>query len=324
MRIDIHAHYYPDSYLDLLQRFASRATEIARHRGAGGSSEEIEGRLELMDSVQVQMQVLSISPQLPYFEEETRAVEAARVINDLYASLVQRYPTRFAAFAAVPLPHIDAALAEIERALDQLHMIGIAVATSVLGHSIADPQFEPFYAELDRRGAALYIHPAGIAACSPLIADYGLTWPIGAPIEDTISATQLIFNGIPVRYPRIKIINSHLGGALPMLLQRLDNQYSWTAPGLTESPSMQAKRMWYDTVGHFHVPALRCACESFGADRLVLGTDFPYLSGEGYRHSVVYIEDAGLLAADAQKILDSNAAFLLQLDEHYNSSKLLE
>jgi 6-methylsalicylate decarboxylase len=316
MRIDIHAHYYPESYLDLLQRFGSQETEIARHRGAGEDSKEIEVRLELMDSVQVRMQVLSISPQLPYFEEKTHAIEAAKVINDLYADLVQRYPTRFAAFAAAPLPHIDSALAEIERALDQFHMVGVTVATSVLGQSLADPQFEPFFAELDRRGATLYIHPAGVAACSPLIADYGLTWPIGAPIEDTISATQFIFKGIPVRYPHIKIINSHLGGALPMLLQRLDNQYSWTAPGLTEPPSAQAGRMWYDTVGHFHVPALRCACESLGADRLMLGTDFPYLSGEGYRRSVAYIQDAGLLAADTQGILDNNAASLLQLNDH--------
>src|SRR5215467_1346967 len=116
MRIDIHAHYYPESYLDLLQRFGSGTTEIARHRGAGEGSAEIEARLELMDSVQVQLQVLSISPQLPYFEDKTHAIEAARVINDLYAELVQRYPTRFAAFAAVPLPHIDPALAEMERA----------------------------------------------------------------------------------------------------------------------------------------------------------------------------------------------------------------
>jgi aminocarboxymuconate-semialdehyde decarboxylase len=196
----------------------------------------------------------------------------------------------------------------MERAHDELHMIGITVATSVLGRSLADPLFEPLYAELDRRGAVLYIHPAGVAACSPLIADYGLTWPIGAPI----SATQLIFKGIPARYPRIKIINSHLGGALPMLIGRLDNQYRWAAPELTEPPSAQARRMWYDTVGHFHVPALHCACESFGADRLVLGTDFPYLAGEGYRRSVSYIEHAGLPAADAQGILDSNAVYFTQ------------
>lgn len=313
MRIDIHAHYFPEKYLDLLQHFGSEATDMARHTGAGGGPDEIEARLELMASAQVQMQVLSVSPQLPYFEDGTQAIEAARTINDLYADLVQRYPTSFAAFAATPLPHIDAALAEIERALDQLHMAGITMATSILGRSLADPRFEPLYAELDRRGAVLYIHPAGVSACSPLIADYGLTWPIGAPIEDTVSATQLIFKGIPVRYPRIKIINSHLGGALPMLLQRLDNQYRWAAPEISEPPSAQAGRMWYDTVGHFHVPALRCACESFGADRLVLGTDFPYLSGDRYRRSVSYIQDAGLPASDAHRILDTNAASLLNL-----------
>ena len=96
--------------------------------------------------------MLSVSPQLPYFEDETHAVEAARAINDLYADLVRRYPTRFAAFAATPLPHIDAALAEMEHALDQLHMVGVTVATSVLGRSLADPELEPLFAELDRQG----------------------------------------------------------------------------------------------------------------------------------------------------------------------------
>jgi 6-methylsalicylate decarboxylase len=160
MRIDVHAHYFPETYLDLLQHFGSQATDIARHRSAGGSSDELEARLALMDSAQVQMQVLSASPQLPYFEDGTHAIEAARAINDLYADLVRRYPTRFAAFAAAPLSHIDAALAEIERALDQLHMVMVTVATSVLGRSLADPQFEPLYRELDRRGTALYIHPS--------------------------------------------------------------------------------------------------------------------------------------------------------------------
>ncbi len=314
MRIDVHAHFFPETYLDLLERFSVGETNVARNRGAGDSHAELEARLELMDSANVQMQVLSVSPQLPYLEEEAHAVEAARTVNDLYADLVQRYPTRFAAFAATPLPHIDAALVEMERALDQLHMAGVTMATSILGRSPADPEFEPLYAELDRRGAVLYIHPAGVSACSPLIANYGLTWPIGAPIEDTISATQLIFKGIPERYPHIKIINSHLGGALPMFLQRLDNLYRWAAPGITEPPSVQARHMWYDTVGHFHIPALRCACESLGADRLVLGTDFPYLSGEGYRRSVSYIQDAGLSTSDAHRILDTNAASLLQLE----------
>jgi 6-methylsalicylate decarboxylase len=100
---------------------------------------------------------------------------------------------------------------------------------------------------------------------------------IGAPIEDTISIMHLIMHGIPG--PNIKIINSHLGGAMPMLLQRADDQYRWEAPDTPQPPSMAARRMWYDTVGHGHLPALRCAIDSFGADRLLLGTDFPYETG---------------------------------------------
>nr|MBA2285422.1 amidohydrolase family protein [Ktedonobacteraceae bacterium] len=134
-----------------------------------------------------------------------------------------------------------------------------------------------------------------------------------APIEETIAITQLIVRGIPIRYPRIKIINTHLGGALPMLLQRLDNQYRMADPVTPELPSVQAKRMWYDSVGHFHTPALRCACESLGADRIVLGTDFPYLRGDGYKRSVTYVEDAGLPDADVRRILESNAEALLGL-----------
>jgi len=126
----------------------------------------------------------------------------------------------------------------------------------------------------------LYLHPAGNSACTPLIKDFSLTWMVGAPVEDTFSVMQLITRGIPSRYPDIKIINSHLGGALPMLLQRADNQYLWEYPDTPELPSTAARRMWYDTVGHGHVPALRCAAESFGADRLVLGTDFPYEAGD--------------------------------------------
>jgi 6-methylsalicylate decarboxylase len=124
---------------------------------------------------------------------------------------------------------------------------------------------------------------------------------------------QLITHGIPSRFPNIKIINSHLGGALPMLLQRADNQYQWEAPNTPERPSEAARRMWYDTVGHGHAPALRCAVESFGADRLVLGTDFPYEAGDIFVRAVDYIRDSGLNEDDAQAILERNAMALLHL-----------
>jgi len=209
------------------------------------------------------------------------------------------------------MPHIDASVAEMRRALGELHMTGIAMNTSVLTRALVDPGYEPVFSELNTMSAVLYLHPAGNGACSPLIGDYHLTWMVGAPVEDTISIMQLITHGIPARYPNIKIINSHLGGALPMLLQRADDQYRWEAPGTPERPSVAARRMWYDTVGHGHVPALRCAIDSFGADRLLLGTDFPYENGDIFVRAIDYIHDHQIDASAARAILDQNASVLL-------------
>jgi predicted TIM-barrel fold metal-dependent hydrolase len=310
MRIDVHAHYWPSDYLDLLSNLGVTGANALRRLGAGDSQAEMAARLSLMDEADVQMQILSVFPQVPHFAERDHAITAARAANDLYAELVAANPVRFAAFAAIPLPHVDAAIVELSRALDELGMIGAAITTSVLGRSIGDQMLDPLYAELDRRGSALYIHPSGCGAGSPLIKPYGLTWMIGAPIEDTIAAAHLITAGIPTRYPRMKIINSHLGGALPMLVARMDAQYKWEAPSTPEAPSRAAKRMWYDTVAHGHVPALRCACESFGADRLLLGSDFPYQSGAHFQNAIDYVRQAGFDARNESQILDGNASAL--------------
>ena len=130
---------------------------------------------------------------------------------------------------------------------------------------------------------------------------------------------HLITHGVPTRYPGIKIINSHLGGALPMLLQRWDDQYSWESPGTPEPPSVTARRMWYDTVGHGHVPALRCAIDSLGADRLLLGTDFPYENGELFVRAVDYLTAPEIDTRAGQAILDQNASGVLCAGERHNS-----
>ena len=312
MRIDVHAHYWAEDYIDLLTGLGQAGADAVRGIGAGGGA-ELETRLRLMDRAGVQMQVLSACPQLPYGGDGQKAARAARFVNDQYADLVQDHADRFRAFAALPMPHLEESLGELGRALDELRMAGIAMNTTVLGRALVEPGYEPVFAELNRRGAVLYLHPAGNSACSPLIGNYHLTWMVGAPVEDTISVMQLITHGIPTRYPDIKIINSHLGGALPMLLQRADDQYRWEAPDTPELPSVAARRMWYDTVGHGHVPALRCAIDSLGADRLLLGTDFPYENGDTFVRAVDYINDPQIDPGAAQAILDQNAGALLDI-----------
>jgi 6-methylsalicylate decarboxylase len=310
MKIDVHAHYWTEDYIDLLVDLGQAGAVAVRGIGAGGGA-ELEARLRLMDRAGVDMQVLSACPQLPYGEDGQKAATAARFVNDQYAELAQRHPDRFRGFAALPMPHLDQSVGEIGRALDELGMAGVAMNTTVLGRALVEAEYEPIFAELNRRNAVLYLHPAGNGACSPLIGNYHLTWMVGAPVEDTISVMHLITHGIPARYPNVKIINSHLGGALPMLLQRVDDQYRWEAPDTPEPPSVAARRMWYDTVGHGHVPALRCAIDSLGADRLLLGTDFPYESGDTFIRAVDYIHDPQIDTSAARAILDQNASALL-------------
>jgi len=188
-------------------------SDTATQRGIGaGSGSELDARLRLMDRAGVDIQVLSAAPQLPYSAENADgAVAAARYVNDEYAALVSLHRDRFRAFAAMPMPHIDAAIAEMSRAIDELGMVGVTMNTSILDRAITDPAFEPVFAELDRRGAILYLHPVGNGACSPLVSEHHITWMVGAPFEDTIAAMQLITSGHLQKYPAVKIICSHLG-----------------------------------------------------------------------------------------------------------------
>ena len=163
MRIDVHAHYWTDDYLDLLTNLGQAGAVAARGLGAGGGA-ELAARLRLMDRAGVQLQVLSACPQSPYAQDGQKAAQAARFVNDQYAGLAQRYPDRFAGFAALPMPHPDESIGELGRALDELGMTGIALTTTVLGRALVEPGFDPVFAELNRRGAVLYLHPAAARA----------------------------------------------------------------------------------------------------------------------------------------------------------------
>jgi 6-methylsalicylate decarboxylase len=185
MRIDVHAHYWTEEYLDLLIDLGKADAGQALGIGAGGGA-DLEARLRLMDRAGIQMQVLSACPQSPYGEDADQATKAARFVNDQYAELAEQHRDRFAAFAALPLPHIEESVGEMRRALDDLRMAGISMNTTVLGHALVEPGFEPVFAELNRRAAVLYLHPAGNSACSPLIENYHVTWMVGAPVEDDL------------------------------------------------------------------------------------------------------------------------------------------
>jgi predicted TIM-barrel fold metal-dependent hydrolase len=317
MIIDVHAHYFPKAYNDMLMRIGGRSLPEAarpstarplRHDDPSGILE----RLQQMDDAGVQMQVLSPAASPPYADKEADAVAAARLINDSYAELAQKYPGRFNAVVSLPLPHIDAALREMERGLDQLGMCGVSLTCSCFERSTAEAEFEPLYEEMNRRGTVLNYHPIQNGICSPMINDYRFTVSVGASLEDSAIVLHLIARRVPQRYPHIKYVIPHLGGIIPMLLQRLDNQAPSQHPDLPERPSLTARRFYYDTVGHGSQAALLCAWKAFGADHLVAGSDYPVLLAfETYRQTFHYIREAGLPAADVNRILHHNAQILL-------------
>jgi predicted TIM-barrel fold metal-dependent hydrolase len=313
--IDVHGHVWTDEYLDMMEKFGKKDTWVQRNKGAGMGATEMQKHLEMMDSVGIGIQALSICPQAPHFVDRDHAVTAARKANDIYAEVLQKWPKRFLAYVALPLPHVDESLKEIERMLGQKGFVGATIATSILDKSIAHPAFLPVYQELNRRNTVLFIHPGGYSAYSPLISEYHITWMIGAPIEDTIAVVHLITHGIPQKFPNLKIINTHLGGALPMVMQRLDNQYTWENPSTPEKPSITAHRMWYDTVAHGYDPALKAAVDSIGIERLVFGTDFPYEPGPLFKRAADYIHEVGLKKAEIDRILHDNPAQLLRVSE---------
>jgi len=315
MICDVHAHYIPKAFGDFMgDRFSPRVgiaakTGIAKHP-VSDSPADIQGRLELMDAAGVGTQILS-PHRPPYLPDEAECVQALHLLNDGYAELAARYPGRIASYVMLPLPHIDASLREMARGFEQLGCVGVNMNIVCLGRSIGDELFEPIYAEMNRRNAILFVHPAGSGIQSPLINDWKYRASVGTSLEDATFILHMIARQIPHRYPNIKFIVPHLGGPIPMLLNRLDKQGVRDLGELAELPSVTAKKFYYDTVCYGSKAAFTCALEAFGADHLVTGSDYPVLQDwEEYRETFAYIERLGLPKPVTDQILHHNAQHL--------------
>ncbi|MFD3512765.1 amidohydrolase family protein [Streptomyces sp. NPDC058657] len=161
MRVDVHAHYFPELYLAMLDDFHGPPDRTAEARKSGGGSApaQVEARLAAMDATGVDVQLLSAPPLTPYFEDAWQALGAARVANAAYADLLAAHPGRFRALASLPLPNGLAAADELGRTMDELDFLGAAVTATVLGRPLSDPEFVPLFEALELRGAVLLVHP---------------------------------------------------------------------------------------------------------------------------------------------------------------------
>jgi predicted TIM-barrel fold metal-dependent hydrolase len=267
MRIDAHAHFAPAAYHTRLQRYPVGATVPAWSRELTEAA---------MARYQVDATVLSAAAGV-YFGDQAEANELARLVNETAAELVRADAARFAALASLPLPDVAAALVELEYALDVLGLDGVVLLSSVGGTHIGEEPFAPLLDELDRRGAYVFVHPA-VPADLPTYA-YP-PWIVELPFESTRAALSLLYSGTLARCPNIRFQLGHLGGALPFLAHRVAS-YVERVPELRDvvpdGPIAYLSRFYLDTALSLNPASVANALALVSPDRLVFGTDWPYL-----------------------------------------------
>lgn len=324
MRFDLHTHYYPAAYFEMIRRsegdfsFATDPTgrTIIRYRGSRffGITPPMTDparRVEDMDRVGIDVEVLSVSTPNVYFAEGVAQVEVARVVNDAYAELMAARPARFKGFASIPMDAGEAALDELHRALGVLKLNGVVLLSNVRGRALTDPAYRPFFAEADRMNACVFLHPMLPVFAEPF-REYVLGPLVGFPFDTSLAVARMCFDGLFRDFPNIRWVIAHLGGAIPYLMERLDSgfrDFAECRQKIDQLPSTYLKRLHYDTVS-FNPPAVRMARELVGADHLVMGSDYPHMLGSIER-AVSSIEGLEIPPEDKQAIFSGNALRIL-------------
>jgi aminocarboxymuconate-semialdehyde decarboxylase len=324
--IDVHAHVgiaraaeLVKPHLDALAspqaRFAVAETRALNDKQAADVVVRagLERRLADMDAMGLDRQVVLPSPPQCYYAVPLDvAVKAAQAVNDGIAEFVARKPDRLAGFGSVPMPDGAEAARELERCMTRLGFKGVEILANVAGRELSDPAFAPFWQKAEEMGALVVIHPQGFTQAERLQRFY-FNNVIGNPLETTIALHYLIFDGVLERHPRLKILAVHGGGYLASYAGRID--HAWGARSdshgtLPQPPTTYLKRLYFDTIV-FTPHQLRALVDLYGADRILLGTDFPFDMGE--YDPVGHVCGAGLDEAAVAAICGGNAKRLLEL-----------
>lgn len=324
--IDVHCHVFSPAAEAVARAAPGYAARVAEEAaGLGEASQQVnnaqldtllpkltsvDARLRDMDAMGVDIQLVSPSPtQYHYWAKADFADEIVRLQNDTVAALTESHPDRFLGLGAVSLQNPERAATQLEALMRNPQFKGVQISTFVQGRDLDDRAFDPFWATADRLGAVVFIHPWG-TTLGPRLAQHYLMNTIGQPLETTVCLSKLIFSGTLERHKRLRIIAAHGGGYLPAYSGRSDHAHAVRpdAGGCACRPSEQLRRLWFDSVVHDPLQ-LRQLIERVGADRLVIGTDYPFDMGD--------YDPSGLVAAlssDIQRmVLGGNAAELLDL-----------
>jgi aminocarboxymuconate-semialdehyde decarboxylase len=294
--IDVHTHMLNNAYLASLKKHGGG---YKVKKVAGGQTGivkdgapfmtlmpgmfDYELRIEAMDRAGVDLAIVTLTSPNVFWGSAKASLAAARAMNDDMAAQSRRFPGRIRFMCSLPWQHAKLAVAELKRACDELGAVGVMQLASVDGVSLTDRRFAPVWKEIDRRGLPVLIHPSAPPGTKQLdVMKYNLIASVGFMFDTSLSVSRMIFDGFLDRYPDLKIIAAHGGGALPYLAGRLDICFE-NMPAcrekISQKPSTYLKRIYYDSVV-FQQESLELAIKVGGEDRVLYGSDYPHNIGD--------------------------------------------
>ncbi len=327
LNIDIHAHWYPDAWVRLLEREGpATGAEIGRNPRGNVTFAvpqykavfqqtyiDLPMRLATMDEARVDMHALSLTQPMVYWAPPEFGLKLARTYNDGLAEAHLQHPRRFVGLATLPMQAPELAVGEARRAAELPGIRGVYMGTHVMDRNLDEPEFWPVYACCEELGLPIFLHPVNPVGAGRM-RKYHLRNLIGNPTDTAIAAASLIFGGVLDRFPRLEIVLPHAGGTVPALIGRWDHGTTVRKEleHMKEPPSAYLRRFHYDTITHGD-GLLQNLIAQVGADRVVMGSDCP--ADMSYTRPVDVVERlAGVPDAARRQILGLNAARLLRLE----------
>ena len=323
--IDFHNHYYPPRYMKALASGASRVTvtidkednPVLHYPGdyniAVRGHRDLAYRAEVLKQHGVDTQIISLTTPGTHVEDPGTAVKLASLVNDEFKEAMDTYRGTYVALATLPLNDPAASARELERALGPLGMPGAMLFSNINGVALSDKRFWPIYEIANDAGAVLYIHPTNPINVE-MMQDYWLMPLVGFLFDTTLAAASLVFSGVPERFPRIRWVLTHMGGAIPYLAERFDRGFTAfkeCRANIARLPTSYLKQFFYDTV-NFNPDAVRMAIAFAGADHILAGSDYPHQIGS-IPLMIETIDALDLAPAERDAIRGGNTATLLSL-----------
>jgi aminocarboxymuconate-semialdehyde decarboxylase len=325
IKIDIHAHIMPEHYPDLKQKFGYGGFIYLDHhkqdaarmmRDDGRFFREIQRNcwdpewiLRDMDAHGVDVMVLCTIPVLfSYWAQPEHGLEWSRFLNDHLAEVVHKYPKRFIGLGTVPMQAPELAAQELKRCIEELGLKGVEIGTNINQKNLNESEFNPFWEMASRLQAGILVHPWEMMGEADM-QKYWLPWLVGMPAECSRAICSMIFGGVFDRYPELKVMFCHGGGAFPATLGRIEHGYNCRpdlcAQDVKASPRNYIRNFYVDGITH-DLPTLEFLLDLMGADRIAYGTDYPFPLGD-LEHGA-FIEKTSHIPLDVKQQLFAGTA----------------